>query len=228
EAARGAYLIRAANVALSLGRPDVGLRLLHEAEPLDLMPADRTWLLWHLEQFEPRWTGATRVPALVEMAKGLSQGGDDLRALQMLADVAFRCWWGNPPQETRKLVVDAAESLALPPSTPGLIYVLGLADPVGQGPRVVEGLSAGLSDPDRDPVESQELGMAGAAVWADDLAAHYLSAAASGARAQGRLGLLAQTLVSQAWAALQLGQWDTASTSAAEAAALANETSQLR
>src|SRR5262249_26817502 len=27
EAARGAYLIRAANVALSLGRPDVGLRL---------------------------------------------------------------------------------------------------------------------------------------------------------------------------------------------------------
>lgn len=70
--------------------------------------------------------------------------------------------------------------------------------------------------------------MAGTGVWADDIAAHHLAASASGARAQGRLGLLAQTLVSQAWAALQLGQWDTASTSASEAAALADETSQLR
>src|SRR5262249_23239022 len=60
EASQGAYLIRAAHVALSLGRPHVVLRLLREAEPLDLEPADRTWLLWHLEQFEPRWTGATK------------------------------------------------------------------------------------------------------------------------------------------------------------------------
>jgi DNA-binding CsgD family transcriptional regulator/tetratricopeptide (TPR) repeat protein len=228
EASQGAYLIRAANVALSLGRPNVVLRLLREAAPLDLEPADRTWLLWHLEQFEPRWTGATKVPALVEMAKRLSRGGDDLRALQVLDDVAFRCWWGNPRPQTGKLVVDAAESLELPPSTPAVLSVLGLADPVGQGARVVEQLSRSLSGPDRDPWEAQELGVAGAAVWADDIALQFLTAAASGARAQGRLGLLAQVLVSQAWAAVNLGQWETASTSAAEAASLAGETSQLR
>src|SRR5262245_14704342 len=228
EASQGAYLIRAAHVALSLGRPHVVLRLLREAEPLDLEPADRTWLLWHLEQFEPRWTGATKVPALVDMAKQLSRGGDDVRALEVLDDVAFRCWWGNPPPETRKLVVDVAESLELPPSTPALLSVLGLADPVGQGARVIERLSRSLSAPDRDPWESQELGVAGAAVWADDFAVQFLADAASGARAQGRLGLLAQVLVSQAWAALNLGRWETASTSAAEAASLASETSQLR
>jgi DNA-binding CsgD family transcriptional regulator/tetratricopeptide (TPR) repeat protein len=228
EASQGAYLIRAANMALSLGWPNVVLRLLRDAEPLDLEPADRTWLLWHLEQFEPRWTGATRVPALVEMAKQLGRGGDDLRALQVLEDVAFRCWWGNPPPHTRKLVVDVAESLDLPRSTPALLSVLGLADPVGQGARVVEQLARSLSGPDRDPWESQELGLAAAAVWADDIAAQFLAAAASGARAQGRLGLLAQVLVSQAWAALNLGRWETASTSAAEAASLASETSQLR
>src|SRR5262249_31080339 len=155
ETSRGAYLIRAANAALSLGRPDLVLRLLRDAEPLELEPADRTWLLWHFEQFEPRWTGATKVPALVEMAKQLSLAGDDRRALEMLDDVAFRCWWGNPPPSTRKLVVDAAESLDLPQSTPALVSVLALADPVGQGGRVIQQLSRSLAAPDRDPWESQ-------------------------------------------------------------------------
>jgi DNA-binding CsgD family transcriptional regulator len=228
EATRGTYLIRAADAALSLGRTNVVLRLLREAEPLDLEPADRSWLLWHLEQFEPRWTGVTRVPALVEMARELGRGGVEQRALQMLNDVAFRCWWANPTPEIRRLVVDAAEALDLPPSAPALLYVLGLADPVGRGARVIEQLTRSLSEPDRDPWEAQELGIAGTAVWADDIASHFLAAAASGARAQGRLGLLAQTLVAQSWAALNLGQWETASTSAAEAAELAAETSQLR
>ena len=228
EAARGSYLIRAADIAMELGWTNVVLRLLGEAEPLELEPIDRTRLLLYLEQFEPRWTGATKVPALVEMATALAHDGDDLRAVQVLSDVAFRCWWGNPPPETRSLVVNAATSLELPPSTPALLFVLGLADPVGQGAEVVERLSLLQSEPDREPLESLELGVAGTAVWADDIALHFLDAAASGARAQGRLGLLAQTLVSHAWAALELGKWDTASTSAAEAAVLAGETSQIR
>ena len=228
ESARGRYLIRAADIAISLGWTTVVLRLLGEAEPLELEPIDRTSLLWCLEQFEPRWTGATKVPALVEMATALTHDGDDLRAVKVLSDVAYRCWWGNPPPETRSLVVDAAMSLELPASTPALLFVLGLADPVGQGAEVVERLSLLQSEPDRDPGESFELGVAGTAVWADDIAVHFLHAAASGARAQGRLGLLAQTLVSHAWAALELGKWDTASTSAAEAAVLAGETSQIR
>ena len=228
EAARGGYLIRAAHIAVSLGWTNVVLRLLGEAEPLELEPIDRTRLLWYLEQFEPRWTGATKVPALVEMATALAEDGDDLRAVQVLSDVAYRCWWGNPPPETRSLVVNAATSLELPPSTPALLFVLGLADPVGQGAEVVERLSLLQSEPDREPWESLELGVAGTAVWADDIAVHFLHAAASGARAQGRLGLLAQTLVSHSWAALELGKWDMASTSAAEAAVLAGETSQVR
>ena len=205
EAARGNYLIRATDIAISLGWTNVVLRLLGEAEPLELEPIDRTRLLFYLEQFEPRWTGATKVPALVEMATALSHDGDDLRAVQVLHDVAYRCWWGNPPPETRSLVVNAATSLELPPSTPSLLFVLGLADPVGQGAEVVERLSLLQSEPDREPWESLELGVAGTAVWADDIAVHFLDAAASGARAQGRLGLLAQTLVSHAWAALDSG-----------------------
>ncbi|HET8863346.1 MAG TPA: AAA family ATPase, partial [Solirubrobacterales bacterium] len=228
EAAQGAYLIRAAEMAFSLSALDGALRLLRQAAPLNLKATDRTVLLWSLERFEPRWTGVTRIPALVEMAKNLAASGDDLRALQVLEDIAIRCWWGNPPLGTRTLVVEAIESLGLPPSTPELLYVLGQADPVGQGERVIDELSRLLSAPDREPVEAQKLGAAGTAVWADDIAAQFLAAAASGARAQGRLGLLTEVLVFQAWAALHLGRWDTASTCAAEAAALAGEASLPR
>ena len=225
EAVRGAYLIRAAEMAFSLATDEGALRLLRQAEGLDLTATDRTVLLWSLERFEPRWTGVARIPALVELANNLAASGDDLRALQVLEDIALRCWWGNPPLGTRTLVVEAAESLELPPSTPELLYVLGVADPVGQGPRVIEQL---LSAPDHEPLEAQKLGAAGTAVWADDIAARFLAAAVSGARAQGRLVLLTEALVFQAWAAFHLGQWDTTSTSAAEAAVLAGETSLPR
>jgi DNA-binding CsgD family transcriptional regulator len=228
EKLRGSYLIRAADAALTLGQSSVLLHLLREAEPLELEPTDRSWLLWHLEQFEPRWTGAARVPALAEMARDLGARGEVTRAAQMLSDVAFRCWWGNPATETRELVVEVATGVGLPSSSSSMQYILGLSDPVGQGARVVEQLSRSLSEPDREPWEAQELGVAGTAVWADDIAIHFLAAAASGERAQGKLGRLAGTLVAQAWAALQLGRWETASTSAAEAAVLARETSQLR
>ena len=197
EAARGSYLIRAADIAMSLGWTNVVLRLLGEAEPLELEPIDRTRLLFYLEQFEPRWTGATKVPALVEMATALAHDGDDLRAVQVLSDVAFRCWWGNPPPETRSLVVNAATSLELPPSTPALLFVLGLADPVGQGAEVVERLSLLQSEPDREPWESLELGVAGTAVWADDIAAPLPARGSEWSAGAGKVGLAcADTCVS--------------------------------
>jgi DNA-binding CsgD family transcriptional regulator len=228
EAAQGAYLIRAAEMAFSVSAHDGALRLLRQAEPLNLDATDRTVLLWSLERFEPRWTGVTRIPALVEMAKNLAAGGDELRALQVLEDIALRCWWGNPPLGTRTLVVEATESLELPASRPELLSVLAQADPVGQGERVIEQLSRLLSGPDHESLDAQRLGLACTAVWADDMAAEFLAAAASGARAQGKLSLLTEALVAQAWASFHLGRWDTASTSAAEAAALAGDTSLPR
>src|SRR5262249_56538399 len=97
-------------------------------------------------------------------------------------------------------VIEAAESLDLPPAMPALLSVLALTDPVDQGARVVLQLDRSLAQPDRDPWESQELGVAAAAVWADDVAAQVLAPAASGPPAQRRLGLLAQVLGSQGWA----------------------------
>jgi ATP/maltotriose-dependent transcriptional regulator MalT len=63
-------------------------------------------------------------------------------------------------------------------------------------------------------------------VWAYDLALGFLDAAVDGLRAQGRLGLLAQALVVQAWAAVHLAREPLAVSAAEEAFRLAGETGQ--
>ena len=95
DEARGSRLIRAGRLGLDLGRAEVGLGLLREAEPLPLAPRQRAQLLWLLEVTDRRWSGVTRVPVFVELAKHLAQHGEVELALQALADVALRCWWGT-------------------------------------------------------------------------------------------------------------------------------------
>jgi len=70
------------------------------------------------------------------------------------------------------------------------------------------------------------LGTAATAVSAFDLSGPFLGGAVAGLRRQGRLGLLAQGLVSQAFSAIHTGEWDVAVPAAAEAGRLARETAQ--
>jgi len=80
----------------------------------------------------------------------------------------------------------------------------------------------------RDASQMYLLGTAAAAVWGQNLALPYLAAAVDGYRAQGRLGLVAQALVTQAWAAVHLANAQIASPAAEEATRLADETGQPR
>ena len=79
-----------------------------------------------------------------------------------------------------------------------------------------------------DPQHLFEVGAAASSVWAENLALPFLRAAAAGARAQGRLSLLAHTLAFEAWAYLRLGAVREAITRAAEAARIAEEVRTLR
>ena len=69
---------------------------------------------------------------------------------------------------------------------------------------------------------------AASAVWACGLSLRFLDAAVTGLRAQGRLGLLANALVTQAWAAVHLAREPLAMSAAEEASRLARETGQPR
>jgi DNA-binding CsgD family transcriptional regulator len=226
---RGRRLVRAAELELELGRTQLALRQLAEAKPLALRHEDRMRLTFLLEASdEDSWSGATRVRAFAELANEMAAEGGPALLLRSLVPVAIGCWWGNPTQQTRDLVVGAAERLRADPDDPSLLAVLACADPLGRGKVVIERIARIAPDATRDPAELHLIGTAATAVWAFDLSWRFLTGAVHGLRAQGRLGLLAQALVSQAWAAIHLAKETVAISAADEAARLARETGQSR
>jgi ATP/maltotriose-dependent transcriptional regulator MalT len=168
------------------------------------------------------------VRSFVDIAHRALLDGNANLALQSLLLISLRCWWSNPDQETRNLVVAAAERIPLPDDAPELINILAMAAPIERGASVIDRIS--LLSPDKfdDPGTALLIGIAATGVGAFDLSAGYLATAVAGLRAQGRLNLLAQALVFQAWAGIFLGTWTVALPAAEEAGRLAQETAQPR
>ena len=229
ETNRGHLLVRAAEIELELGLTDLALRHLGEARPLKLGREERTRLTFMLEASdEDSWSGAARVATFAEIANQMTGADGPALALKSLLTVAVGCWWGNPTQETRDLVVAAAKRLRAAEDDPALLAVLACADPVKQGTLVIDRISRMRPDAIGDPAAQHLVGTATTAVLAFDLSWGFLSGAVDGLRAQGRLGLLAQALVSQSWAAIHLAKETLARSAADEAARLARETGQSR
>lgn len=224
---RGGLLLRAAEMESELGRSDLASGLLAQARPLELDEQQRAQLaLLHEAADEDSWSGPERVASVAAIASRHAETVEPELALRALLPVARSCWWGNATQETRDLVVATAESLGLPDEHPALIAVVGCTDPAKRGAQVVDRISA--MTPGGGPVADHLLGTAATAILAFDLSWGFLTAAVAGLRAQGRLGLLSQALVSQSWAALHLAKPTVAATTAQEAANLARETGQPR
>ena len=67
---------------------------------------------------EASWSGAERVASFAQIANAMTRANEPERALKALQAAALRCWWGNPSQETRDQVVDAAERIPVPKTIP--------------------------------------------------------------------------------------------------------------
>jgi DNA-binding CsgD family transcriptional regulator len=228
SARRGALLLQAAELEYEIGRHDVALRVLREARTLELDERARVRLAFLLEVLESGWSGTEKVPAFVEIAEELRAAGETTQALDALMTVSVRCWWGRPEQAMRDRVVAVAERLGMTEDEPALIAILALADPVNRGRFVLERLSRARDVDGGDPVAMFLLGSAATSVWAHNLSLAFHAAAVDGLRAQGRLALLAQALVSQAWAAVHMADARVATPAAAEGARLSDETGQPR
>jgi len=222
-ARRGQRLIRAAWAFYDLGRVQTTLRLLGEAEPLDLDPGDRLRLSWAREIVGTATrSGARPLAALADLADQMRQDGDVDQALLTLENVALRCWWSNPDERTRQRMTAVAEAMPVAGDDPQLLYVLALSDPAGHGAAVLARL--GQHRPGSGTAyQDYLLGSAALAVGACEQAVGFHTAAAAGLRARGWLGLLGQVLLSQAWSALLLGQAGLAGPAAEEAARLLAE-----
>ncbi|MDX6490848.1 MAG: hypothetical protein QOD43_1093, partial [Gaiellaceae bacterium] len=194
-ALRGNRLVRAAEFAFELGRAAVGIRLLRAAEPLELASEDLLRLQWFRDAYDhPGWVGPERVDSFVESAERLRLDGRADVAVTSLLTIALTCYWSNPAEGTRELVVAAAERLPVAEEGPELTTVLALAAPVQRAAVVLEGIRRFSLEAGGDPAAMLLIGEAASAVGDFERSAACLVSAAAGLRAQGRLGLLTRVL----------------------------------
>jgi DNA-binding CsgD family transcriptional regulator len=225
---RALRLFRAGDLALDLGRPPEGVRLVRDAQQLGLPAAEQAIASFYLELAESTWSGSATIRDFARIARDLVAGGEGRRALRALATVSVRAHWERLEERTRREIAAISDEIEAPADDPLRLLVLGLVDPIGRGKQVVEQVTrlspVGMSNPN----DLFAVGAAASSVWADTLSLPFLHAAAAGARADGRLNLLAHTLVFEAWSDLRRGSVRRAITSAAEGARIAEETRALR
>jgi len=168
---RGRRLVRAAELASDLGRPDLALRLIGVAEPL-VATEDRMRLSWLRGTFESgRWSVPEKVASHIETAEQMTLDGRADLALKLLLIIALTCYWANPDDGTRELVVAAAEQIPVAEDSPELTAILALAAPAERATAVLERiqrfpLEAG------DPGATLRIGEAASAVGDFDVRRH--------------------------------------------------------
>jgi DNA-binding CsgD family transcriptional regulator len=225
---RALLLWRAGYLAWEIGRWSDAARLFTDAQRLGLPPSEHAMAAFQLEALEGTMSsGNATVRAFGAIAEDLVATGEHTKALEALATVSVRAYWGKPDDDTRRYASAVAKKIEVPPDHPLRLCFLALIDPIRNGGEVV-GLLRQLSTPEiSDPAMLFAAGEAASAVWAYDLALPFLRAAADSFRADGRLGLLAPTLAFDAWANAHSGAVRPALTAAAEAARLSEETGQV-
>ena len=224
---RGRRILRAAGLAFELGRPEKVRSLLRDVAGLDLEPVERvrlTLLELTIDVAVP--DDGSRVRSLVHLAVDMQESGHPDLALELLLAASYSCWWSDPGVALRTNVITAAESLEYPPSNPRRLAILANAAALERGSHVISELRRIDVHAVDDATHLRLLGQAAFAVGDFDVARRFLAVAVAGLRRDGRLGLLAQVLVLQAWLAIHVGDWSLARTAAEEAHRLSEETGQ--
>jgi DNA-binding CsgD family transcriptional regulator len=229
DSLRARRLLHAAEAAFELGRADVVLRLVQEAEALELGPLERGRLALIHELSAERGSGAAgRLGSLLETAKGAAAEGDPNLALSLLWAAASSCYWAEPDPRLRLGLLELAERLGTIEGDPRLVGILAFAAPIERGRVVIEHLRQAAADGDATTKGRQARVHAAAAhaVGAFDLAAVFFGPAIVDLRQEGRLALLSRALVLQSRSEIHGGRWETAVAAAEEGGRLALETDE--
>jgi DNA-binding CsgD family transcriptional regulator len=225
---RAQRLYLAGDLARELGRASDSVRLLRAAQQIGLPAAEHAMASFHLEIAESTWSGSATIRDFARIARELVDSGEGERALLALAVVSVRAYWERLDDETRREIAAISDEIKVPADNPVRLRVLGLIDPLGRGKEVIEQIARLSPVAMSDPEQLFDLGIAASSVWASDLALPFLRASASAARAHGRLGLLAHTLVFEAWGDLHRGAVRHSITRSAEGARISEEIRALR
>jgi DNA-binding CsgD family transcriptional regulator len=215
-AAGGKRLLAAAGLSFELGRPDLVVPLLHQAETARI-----TWLeemVTTLPLGDP-----ARFAELIAAAEGAGDAGDQELRIDLLWLVASRSWWVDPGPEARRLLIEASDRLGdAEADDPRVFSIHAYADPFGHAPAVLARLRAAPRER-RHTEAARHFGPGALVVGAFDLGVDFLGVAVDGLRDEGRLGYLPRMLTLYSSMAARLGDWDAAIPAAAEARRLGEE-----
>src|SRR5262252_8636873 len=240
--ARRERLLQAAVFAADLGRPELLEQLLRgvEVDESDRLSAARVGWCREISR-PPIVNDPGKIPALVGFADQARVAGENDLAANLLWRAAQHCWWSNASSDVCASVLTAASQLDLPELDARLIAIFALTEPLRRGGEVyaklkalsarsVECAGAGRQKPTVTKLGrlgnaniGRILGSAANVIGACDLGASFLAECNAELRKQGRIGNLPRSLVTQAWAEMQLGDWVGAMREAEEAVRLADE-----
>jgi len=224
---RARRLLAAAELAFQLGDPPAVGRLLDSAARLELSPHDVARMMWLREIFHDGAPGdLNAIARLVAVAREAAAGGDRNLSLKLLQGAALRCWWADPGDASKNLVIEAVEQITGDEVDPRALEILALAAPVDAAARIAARVREAALVDGADPSRTQLLAFAAYAAGDLGESIELMDRAAPMLRAQGRLGLLAQLLAVRAWAGINTGQLSDALRSMEEASDLAIETRQ--
>lgn len=222
---RSDRLLRAAELAADLGKPELLERLLRQVdiEESDQLAPVRIGWCREISQ-PPAIDDPAKVPVLIGFAAQADAAGARDLASNFLWRAAQRCWWSNASDELRTRVLVAAEGLKLPETDPRLIAIHAYVEPLRRGYDVQGKLQKLFERGNSDPAVARILGSTANVVGAFDLSVGFLADSSAALRAQGRLSDLARVLFAQGWAEMEVGDWTGAMREAEESVRFAEET----
>ncbi|GGN07812.1 AAA family ATPase [Streptomyces fuscichromogenes] len=226
---RAERLLRAADFAAELGRPETVTRLLDQALTGPLSRRQHATVVWLRGSFDEglrsHSSGAISLTALAEEMAA----EDPALALRILWSAAQLCFWSDPGPDGRRRILLAVERMGLDELDPWRLAICAYAAPVDRGAYVLDRARHVVPVVPKEGDDGRAYRMLSTATLLAggfDLTRAFSAAGGAPLRAQGRLGLLARTVGADAWSALVVGDLGAAIAATEESRRLARETSQ--
>jgi DNA-binding CsgD family transcriptional regulator len=225
-ATRVRRLLRAAQYAFSLGRPEVVERLLAETTRNPLTELDQARVEVLREAFHDGIPGhAGRVMELCRLARRAAHAGQQDVALDLLLAASLRCYWADTGPDAREMVAAVTRQIAGMSADPRYVAALAIAEPVVCSREVDSLLSQ--ANPGAGDVEALILlGQAAHAIGDPVRTVRFLDQAEARLRQRGQLGRLSHVLNMGLYSRLELGDFQRARIDSEEARRIAVDTQQ--
>jgi ATP/maltotriose-dependent transcriptional regulator MalT len=162
----------------------------------------------------------------VRAADRARRGGDQGLAASLLLGACNSAYWGAAGEDLRSLIRVGIEALSLDAADPRVMVLHAEIDPFAAGARLVEQLARWASREVTDVALLGALARAGFIVGDFERGLGFATRASDLLRRQGRVALLTQALVLEAFASLYLGRWDVTLAACDEAFRFGFETRQ--